>query len=106
KVGVQVDVVEAYQTIMPSMSSAEINLLIRDSNADYIIFTSPSTVANLSVLLESDNLSSFLAKTRIACIGPITAEAARSYGLETHIQPEEHTGRAIVSALVAEFMKQ
>jgi len=106
KVGVQVDVVEAYQTIMPSMSGAEINLLIRESNADYIIFTSPSTVTNLSVLLESDNLSSFLANTRIACIGPITAEAARSYGLEADIQPEEHTGRAIVDALVADFSKR
>jgi len=80
--------------------------LIRGSNANYIIFTSPSTVANLSVLLESDNLASFLPNTRIACIGPITAEAARSFGLETHIQPEEHTGRAIVSALVADYLKR
>src|SRR5262245_2285860 len=106
KVGVQVDVVEAYQTIMPPLSGTEINLLIRDSNADYIIFTSPSTVANLSALLETDNLSAFLANTRIACIGPITAEAARSHGLEVHIQPDEHTGKAIVPALVAVYLTQ
>jgi uroporphyrinogen-III synthase len=106
KVGVHVDVVEAYQTIMPQLSRAEINLLIRDPKAHYIIFTSPSTVANLSALLESDNLSPFLENIRVACIGPITAEAARSHGLKTHIQPEEHTGKAIVRALVAEFLKR
>jgi hydroxymethylbilane synthase len=102
KVGVYVEVVEAYQTVMPATSGAEVTQLICEANADFIIFTSPSTVTNLAALLETDHLAPYLAKTRVACIGPVTAEAARLYGLEVHIQPDEHTSEAIVRALVAD----
>ncbi len=102
KVGVYVEVVEAYQTVIPATSGAEVTQLIHDAKADYIIFTSPSTVTNLAVLLETDHLAQQLAKTRVACIGPVTAEAAQLYGLEVNIQPEEHTSEAIVKALVAD----
>jgi hydroxymethylbilane synthase len=102
KVGVYVEVVEAYQTVLPATSGAEVTQLIRDANADFIIFTSPSTVTNLAALLETDHLAPHLAKTRVACIGPVTAEAAQLYGLEVHIQPDEHTSEAIVRALVAD----
>jgi hydroxymethylbilane synthase len=102
KVGVYVEVVEAYQTVLPATSGAEVTQLIRDANADYIIFTSPSTVTNLAVLLETDHLAPQLPKTRVACIGPVTAEAAQLYGLEVNIQPDEHTSEAIVKALVAD----
>ncbi len=102
KIGVYVEVVETYQTVLPAASNADVMRLIRDANAEYIIFTSPSTVANLATLLEVDHLKPFLHKTRIACIGPVTAEAARLHGLEVHLQPEEHTGEAIVKAIVEE----
>jgi hydroxymethylbilane synthase len=102
KVGVYVEVVEAYQTVLPATSGAEVAQLIREANADFIIFTSPSTVTNLAALLETDHLAPHLAKTRVACIGPVTAEAAQLYGLEVHIQPDEHTSEAIVRALVAD----
>jgi hydroxymethylbilane synthase len=102
KVGVYVEVVEAYQTVLPATSGAEVTQLICEANADFIIFTSPSTVTNLAALLETDHLAPYLAKTRVACIGPVTAEAAQMYGLEVHIQPDEHTSEAIVRALVAD----
>jgi hydroxymethylbilane synthase len=106
KVGVYVEVVEAYQTVLPATSGVEVTKLIRNSNADYIIFTSPSTVANLAALLETDHLAPFLKNTRVACIGPVTSEAARLHGLDVHILPEEHTGQAIVSALVSDSLKR
>lgn len=104
KIGVQVDVVEAYQTVLPSMSSAEAIKLIGEAGADYIVFTSPSTVANLAAILETDHLAPHLSKSRVACIGPVTADAARLHGLEVHIQPKEHTGQAIVLALAADSL--
>ena len=100
KVGVQVDVVEAYQTVLPSAKSEEVIRLLGGEQADYIVFTSPSTVANLALLLETDSLASHLTHTRIACIGPVTAEAARLHGLMVQIQPEEHTAEAMVRALI------
>ncbi len=106
KIGVHVEVVEAYQTVLPAMSSADALKLIREAKADYIIFTSPSTVANLAAILETDHLTPHLAASRVACIGPVTTEAARLHGLEVHLQPKEHTGQAIVSALAADSLKQ
>jgi uroporphyrinogen III methyltransferase/synthase len=106
KIGVYVEVVEAYQTVAPSAGGANVARLFRDADADYIIFTSPSTVTNLATILETDHLAPYLANTRVACIGPVTAEAARLHGLTVHIQPEEHTGQAIVEAIVADCFGQ
>ncbi|HYE75475.1 MAG TPA: hydroxymethylbilane synthase, partial [Blastocatellia bacterium] len=100
KIGVDVDVVEAYQNVVPEATSAAVQTLINSTQADYVIFTSPSTVNNLALLLEIDNLSDPLKKTRVACIGPVTAEAAERCGLKVHIQPDEHTAHAIVQALL------
>jgi hydroxymethylbilane synthase len=102
KIGVYVEVVEAYQTVTPAAKGDNVARLLRDAQADYIIFTSPSTVANLAAILETDHLAPYLANTRVTCIGPITAEAARLHGLTVHLQPEEHTGKAIVTAIAAD----
>jgi hydroxymethylbilane synthase len=102
KIGVYVEVVEAYQTVTPSAKAENVARLFRGPGADYIIFTSPSTVENLAAILETDHLAPYLTKTRVACIGPVTAEAARLHGLTVHIQPDEHTGKAIVAAIVAD----
>ncbi|MGH9935424.1 MAG: uroporphyrinogen-III synthase, partial [Blastocatellia bacterium] len=106
KIGVYVEVVEAYQTVTAAASGEEVATLFRNAEADYIVFTSPSTVANLAAILETDHLAPHLANTRVACIGPVTAEAARLHGLTVHIQPEEHTGQAIVTAIVADSFER
>ncbi len=105
KIGVYVEVVEAYQTVLPASSSNEVRTLIGEAKADYIIFTSPSTVGNLAAILETDHLTPHLANTRVACIGPRTAEAAELHGLEVHIQPKEHTAEAVVRALALDSLK-
>jgi hydroxymethylbilane synthase len=105
KIGVYVEVVEAYQTVLPATTGQEVSKLFGAPGVDYIIFTSPSTVANLAALLETDHLAPQLANTRVACIGPVTAETAQLHGLTVHIQPEEHTGQAIVEAIVADSLR-
>jgi uroporphyrinogen-III synthase len=92
--------VEAYQNVLPDVSNEEIVSLLSHAQADYVIFTSPSTVNNLAVLLDSDNLAVHLPKTRVACIGPVTAKAAEQCGLTVHLLPDEHTAPAIVDLLV------
>jgi hydroxymethylbilane synthase len=102
KIGVYVEVVEAYQTVTPAAKGENVARLLRDAEADYIVFTSPSTVDNLAAILETDHLAPHLANTRVSCIGPVTAEAARAHGLTVHLQPEEHTGKAVVTAIVTD----
>jgi len=105
KIGVYVEVVEAYQTVLPATTGQEVTKLFGASGADYIVFTSPSTVVNLAAILETDHLAPQLANTRVACIGPVTAETAQLHGLTVHIRPEEHTGQAIVQAIVADSLR-
>ena len=100
KLGVTVDVVETYQNVLPDVSTEEIVALISQQSAHYVIFTSPSTVNNLAVLLDSDQLSTHLPHTRVACIGPVTAKAAEQCGLTVHLLPQEHTTPAIVELLI------
>jgi uroporphyrinogen III methyltransferase/synthase len=39
----------------------------------------------------------------VACIGPVTARAARQAGLHVGIEAEEHTIKGLVRALVGHF---
>ena len=100
KLGVSVDVAEAYQNTLPELSVSAVQELITKDKIDYAIFTSPSTITNLSLLLDSENLAAFLTKTKIACIGPVTAQAAQRCGLPVHLQPQEHTAPAIVDEII------
>ncbi len=100
KLGVTVDVVETYQNVLPDVSTEEVISLIGQQPADYVIFTSPSTVNNLAVLLDSDQLTAHLPNTRVACIGPVTAKAAEQCGLTVHLLPQQHTAPAIVELLI------
>ena len=76
-------------------------LLYRDA-VDAITFTSSSTVRNLHSLLGSDAV----AKTggaRIAAIGPVTAETARSLGWRVDVEAREFTGEGLARALIDYF---
>ena len=64
---------------------------------DAATFTSPSTVRGLVELAGADALRS----TWIACIGPVTAAAARAAGLDVHAEAERHTARGLVDALIS-----
>jgi uroporphyrinogen III methyltransferase / synthase len=84
--GAAVDEVTAYRTV-----AAEADLPV--DRVDLITFTSPSTVRNFVALFDSStrSLADFLTGARVACIGPITAQAARAEGFDVHIEAQEHT---------------
>ncbi|MFN0119420.1 MAG: hydroxymethylbilane synthase [Blastocatellia bacterium] len=100
--GVIVDMVEAYQTVLPK-NSEDISRIFAPPAPDYVIFTSPSTVTNLATLLGAENLLPWLSQTRIACIGPVTAESAQLHGLTVHVQPGEQTSRGLVLSLLEDL---
>jgi uroporphyrinogen III methyltransferase/synthase len=93
--GAQLDVVTLYETLP---AEPEPEALERAAEADYITFTSASTVRNLVSALDG-NLPP---GARIASIGPITSEAAREAGLEVHVEAERHDLDGLVEALLAD----
>ncbi len=101
--GAQVDVVEAYQTVIPEGAKERLLEVFADGAPDAITFTSSSTVKNfLSVVLGTE-IPAKLAKTKFASIGPVTSETLREYALPVHIEADEFTMDGLAQALVREL---
>jgi uroporphyrinogen-III synthase len=112
RAGVEVDVVAAYRTIGIDKEDEQGQEILRRLEAqelDIITFTSSSTVRNFMLWL-MDHDSSFTntfvhrvvkyARPKIACIGPITSQTAREYGLKVHIEAQVYTIAGLIEAII------
>ncbi len=105
--GAQVDLVEAYRTALPtSDAEPELRKLFERREIAAATFTSSSTVTNFAALVGETTLPHLLRGVVVACIGPITAETARSYGWTPAIVPTEYTIPAFARAIVEYFERQ
>lgn len=92
--------VDAYRTAMPE-GSREIAREAFSEGVDAVTFASSSSVNNMLELLDGD--ASCLSETAVACIGPVTAEAASERGLKVDIVAKEATIASLTGALVEYF---
>jgi uroporphyrinogen III methyltransferase / synthase len=97
--GATVDEVVVYDTLPASVDPQDLVELER--GVDVATFTSPSTVENFFALLGGRAVA-VLGGAYVACIGPVTARAARSMGLTVHLEPAEHSIPGLIAALDAE----
>jgi uroporphyrinogen III methyltransferase / synthase len=93
--GAEVDVVALYETVREEPSAAAIEAA---QAADYVTFTSSSTVRNLTEALGER----FPKAARIVSIGPVTSETARDAGLEVDVEAERHDIDGLVAALLGD----
>jgi uroporphyrinogen III methyltransferase / synthase len=98
QMGAEVDVVPAYQTILPKRKNPDFARRLQDGAISVITFTSSSTVTNFLDLLDPE-LHPHLQRVAFACIGPITADTARARGLNVEIVPKQYTVEALVAAI-------
>ena len=96
KRGAQVDVVAAYRNIVPAVSAERLS---QATGADWITFTSSSTVRNFMDLLGKARTS--LEGIELASIGPVTSSSLRELGLRVNIAAKEFTIRGLVEAIVS-----
>ena len=101
--GARVDVVTAYQTMLPENFDRGRLAAMLAGGGDCIAFTSPSTVRNLALLFDTHDLGRTLSDVVIACIGPVTTDAAVEYGLRVDIQPEKSTSADLAQAIAAYY---
>ena len=99
--GATVDVTPAYETVSELSGGEELAERLRNGEIDFVTFTSSSTVKNL--VHQLGNITP-LQQVKIACIGPVTAETARSFALEPDIIAENYTIDGLVDA-VREYMQ-
>jgi uroporphyrinogen III methyltransferase/synthase len=88
---------------VPKEANAEALARLRAGEIDVVTFASSSAVRNLVRMLGSE--MSLLEKPLIACIGPVTARAARRLGLRVDVEASEHTVEGLASALVGRLGK-
>jgi uroporphyrinogen III methyltransferase/synthase len=93
--GASVDVVALYETVVEPLSETQQDAL---SGADYVTFTSASTVRNL--LRSLGDRRDALDGARVVSIGPVTSAEARAQGLEVDAEAERHDIDGLVDALV------
>ncbi|HEX8068268.1 MAG TPA: uroporphyrinogen-III C-methyltransferase [Thermoleophilaceae bacterium] len=90
--GAELDVVALYRTVAEDPSE---DVLEAASRADYVTFTSSSTVRWFAEAIGDR----FPSGARIASIGPVTSEALRERGREVHVEAERHDVDGLVEAL-------
>jgi uroporphyrinogen III methyltransferase/synthase len=104
KLGATVDTADAYKTVKPDLDVRATTRLLEERRISAITFTSPSTVEHFFELLGSSGPADLLKGVLIACIGPVTAAAARRRGLHRIIQPDQHNAVALARAII-DFLK-
>jgi uroporphyrinogen III methyltransferase/synthase len=91
--GAEVDVLALYETLPEPLEDPE-----RVTQADYVTFTSASTVRFFLQAAGADALR----RPRIASIGPATSAELREHGIEPDLEAGPHTPDGLIDALVAD----
>lgn len=103
KAGAQVDVIEAYETVVPPASRARLRAVMKTERRPHVVtFTSSSTVKNFVALLSAagrgvDNAR--LDGILMSSIGPVTSATLKESGLKVDIEAKEFTIPGLVAAI-------
>jgi uroporphyrinogen III methyltransferase/synthase len=95
--GAEVDVLALYETVAEELSEAQLEQL---EQADYVTFTSSSTVDNLL------RGGTRLGRARLLSIGPVTSTALRDHGLAPDVEAESHDIDGVVRALLTDARRR
>lgn len=104
--GAHVNEVPLYQAMPGEQPREEILQQLWDGNIDYITFTSSSTVHNFVAIAGKENITRIKRNTRIACIGPVTADTARGYGFQIDVTAPQYTIEGLINAIIADVQTQ
>jgi uroporphyrinogen III methyltransferase/synthase len=103
--GCAVDTVTAYRNVAPDIDTEALRRQLAASELHALTFTSPSTVANFSAMLD-DAARAEAGRCAIAAIGGVTADALRKNGLPPNVVPETPGAESLVAALIEYFAAQ
>jgi uroporphyrinogen III methyltransferase/synthase len=95
--GAEVDVLDLYETVAQPLAP---EVLARAREADYITFTSASTVQFF--LQAADGEAALSPGTRVVSIGPVTSAALREHGLRVDVEAQRQDVQGIIDAVLAD----
>lgn len=104
RAGAEVIDVAAYRTVpVTDAEGIDVSRMLRERRIDVVTFTSASTVRNFVARLGPEPAADLLADLVVASIGPVTADAARRFGIATAIMPSTYTVPALAEAIAEHF---
>jgi len=109
--GAQVDVVEAYETVVPEKSRTRLGALMKNAarRPHVVTFTSSSSAKNFAELLDNSGAGSrgddlrerdLFKGVQFASIGPVTSATLRQLQLPVAIEAREFTMGGLIRAIV------
>ena len=99
ELGAIVDDVACYQTVPETEDLNGAAARLSEAGADWITFTSSSTVENFNARFDLPKLLKQFPQTKLASIGPETSKALVALGLEPTLEAKAHTIDGLVSAI-------
>ena len=106
KLGAEVTEVVAYRTMIVDLErdgEPDVYKMLLERRIDVVTFSSPSAVRNFVKVFGGEASADLLQGTVVACIGPVTAEAASQHNINAAIVPSEFTARALAHAIMEYF---
>jgi len=103
--GARVNVIEAYETVLPSIPAAELDRLLSPL-PDVVTFTSSSTVTNFVALLGERRAKQLLSAAAVASIGPVTSSTLRALGIPVAVEAKVSTIQGLVEAVKEYVVRQ
>jgi uroporphyrinogen III methyltransferase/synthase len=97
--GAEVDVVALYRTVIEPLEAERIEAV---RNADYLTFTSSSTVTNFLSAAGGPEAWRDGARPRLVSIGPVTSDTLRQNGLPPDVEAERHDIDGVIQAVVTD----
>ena len=98
--GAIVDDIPLYKTVAETEDRAGAALTLLEQGADWITFTSASTVEHFHARFNLPELLKKFPQIRLASIGPETSIALAALGIKAKAEAEEHTLDGLVEALL------
>jgi uroporphyrinogen III methyltransferase/synthase len=98
--GAIVDDIAVYKTVAETEDPAGAGAMLLESGADWITFTSGSTVEYFHARFDLPKLLKKFPQMKLASIGPETSKAIRTLGLEPALEAKEHTTEGLIAALL------
>lgn len=95
KRGAEVDVVQAYQNVIPHNAPQQAQEVFQDPFPDWITFASSSAVDHLVALVPLETIK----ESKIASIGPATSATVEKHGLTVTSEALQHTIPGLIEAM-------
>ena len=100
ELGAIVDDIAIYKTVAETEDPAGAGTTLLESGADWVTFTSGSTVEHFHARFDLPKLLKKFPQMKLASIGPETSKAIRALGLEPALEAKAHTTDGLTAALL------